>query len=106
MVEAMVAVGPGAVLKRDAIVGARLDLEPAVLVMVEPVALDQVARTTVEVDSLGGPLGGPSVAERLVVLHRRAGHAAGEVDPVVVVVRYRGGVDQDCRAPHRLDPEV
>ena len=99
----MVAVVPRAVQVLDAIVRARLEVEPGVLVVVEPVAPQDVRGGAEEVDPVGRARAGARVAERLVVLDRDARRPRGEPDAMVVVVGDRVRSDQRPRSALDLD---
>src|SRR5207247_2442429 len=86
VVIAVVAVLPRAVLDRQVVVGAGLDLEPGVLVVVEAVVADHVVGAAEQVEAIRLALAGQDVAGALVVLEGGVGDTAEHRDAVIGVI--------------------
>ena len=107
LIEPVIAIVPGQILDREAVVGTALDLKPAVLIVVEPVALDEIAGRIVDEDADRLARRGVRVSERLVVLDRavRARDVAvvRDVNAVIAVEGNHVLLDQHVAAPRDVD---
>ena len=103
VVEAVIRIVPRDVLDRKVVVRPVLHVQPFVGIVVQSVSLNQVAAGAVEIDARPSVEDvGDRVPGALVVLHRAAGRAGRERDPLIVVVRNDIAFDQRARAREGL----
>src|SRR5882724_6301997 len=103
MIEAVVAVVPGAILQRHVVVRGIGDVLSGILIVMPAIALDQVAAAAVHVKAVRRAGGGPGVLIRLVVLNGGAGGPVREVNPVIVIVGDRVRSKQAAGAGRQVD---
>src|SRR5258706_4409196 len=81
-------------------------VEAGVLIVVEPIALNEVVGTAEQVEAVREPRRGLRVSTALVALDRRPAGPPGQRDPVIAVVRNQARRDVQAGAARGLDAEA